>query len=110
MEKGLLGNTIRQARIDNKYTQEELAEKIGITATHLKHIESEHRKPSIEVLFSLASELHFSLDALLLPLSEDSQHQKKTQEILSLLSLCTNDELDIFLAALHELNYKKLKG
>ena len=60
MEKGLLGNTIRQARIDNKYTQEELAEKIGITATHLKHIESEHRKPSIEVLFSLASELHIS--------------------------------------------------
>lgn len=110
MKKGLLGNTIRQARIDNKYTQEELAEKIGITATHLKHIESEHRKPSIEVLFSLASELHFSLDALLLPLSEDSQHQKKTHEILSLLNLCTNDELDIFLAALHELNYKKLKG
>lgn len=110
MEKGLLGNTIRQARIDNKYTQEELAEKIGVTATHLKHIESEHRKPSIDVLFSLASELHISLDTLLMPFSEDSLHQKKAHEIMSLLNSCTNDELDIFLAALHELNYKKHKG
>lgn len=109
MEKGLLGNTIRQARIDNKYTQEELAEKVGITATHLKHIESEHRKPSVDVLFALATELHLSLDALLLPLSEDSLHQKKASEILSLLTVCTNDELDIFLAALHELNHKKLR-
>ena len=105
-----LGRRIRAERTAKKMTQEELAEKIGITATHLKHIESEHRKPSIEVLFSLASELHISLDALLLPLSEDSLHQKKTHEILSLLNSCTNDELDIFLAALHELNYKKLKG
>lgn len=109
MEKGLLGNAIRQARINNNYTQEELAEKIGITTTHLKHIESEHRKPSIDVLFSLVLELHFSLDTLLLPVSEDSLHQKKTHEVLSLLNSCTNDELDIFLAALHELNYKKRK-
>lgn len=64
MQPGLLGDTIRQARIDNKLTQEQLAELVQITPTHLKHIESEHRKPSIEVLFALAETLHFSLDAL----------------------------------------------
>ena len=42
MEQGLLGNTIRQARIDNNMTQEQLAELVQITPTHLKHIESEH--------------------------------------------------------------------
>ena len=52
MKPGLLGNTIRQARLNCKMTQEELAEAVQITPTHLKHIESEHRKPSIEVLFS----------------------------------------------------------
>ena len=47
MKQGLLGNTIRQARLDCKMTQEELAEAVQITPTHMKHIESEHRKPSV---------------------------------------------------------------
>lgn len=46
MKDGLLGDTIRQARMDNKMTQEQLAEAINISPTHMKHIESEHRKPS----------------------------------------------------------------
>ena len=45
MKQGLLGNTIRQARLDCKMTQEELAEAVQITPTHMKHIESEHRNP-----------------------------------------------------------------
>ena len=81
MEPGLLGNTIRQARLNCKMTQEELAEAVQITPTHLKHIESEHRKPSVEVLFSLASILHFSIDALLLP-DIDRTRTQKTHEIL----------------------------
>jgi transcriptional regulator with XRE-family HTH domain len=56
MKDGLLGDTIRQARMDNKMTQEQLAEAINISPTHMKHIESEHRKPSVDVLFSLADE------------------------------------------------------
>ena len=51
MKDGLLGDTIRRARMDNKMTQEQLAEAINISPTHMKHIESEHRKPSVEVLF-----------------------------------------------------------
>ena len=108
MKPGLLGNTIRQARLNCKMTQEELAEAVQITPTHLKHIESEHRKPSIEVLFSLASILHFSLDALLLP-DADRIHTQKTHEILSLISSCTTSELEVLLAALHELNHQKQK-
>lgn len=44
MKDGLLGDTIRRARMDNKMTQEQLAEAINISPTHMKHIESEHRK------------------------------------------------------------------
>ena len=33
MKQGLLGNTIRQARLDCKMTQEELAEAVQITPT-----------------------------------------------------------------------------
>ena len=85
MKQGLLGNTIRQARIDNKLTQEQLAELVQITPTHLKHLESEHRKPSIEVLFALASVLHFSLDALLLT-DETIQHARRKNELNNLLN------------------------
>lgn len=106
MTQGLLGNTIRQARIDNHLTQEQLAELVQITPTHLKHIESEHRKPSIEVLFSLASVLHFSLDSLL-ETEESYEHTKRKNELNLLIDTCSDSELDIVLAALRELVRQK---
>ncbi len=106
MKPGLLGNTIRQARIDNKLTQEQLAELVQITPTHLKHIESEHRKPSIEVLFALAEVLHFSLDALLMT-NESYEHSKRKNELSLLIDTCSDNELDVVIAALRELSSQK---
>lgn len=73
MEHGALGNAIRCARIAHGLSQERLAELLDITTSHLKHIESEHRKPSVEVLFALATRLDLSLDALLFPGRESEQ-------------------------------------
>ena len=67
LEKGILGNTIRKYRIMRGLSQEELAEAVDITPTHLKHIESEHRKPSVEVLFRLVYALHASITKALQP-------------------------------------------
>lgn len=92
-EKGVLGNTIHTARMENHLSQEELAELIGITPTHLKHLESEHRKPSIDVLFHLAKVLHFSLDHILFQ-SEDCQ-SKQIREIENLMTDCSPAELNI---------------
>lgn len=107
IEKGKLGNAIRQARIANDLTQEELAEIIGITPTHLKHIESEHRKPSVDVLFKFASCLHLSLDSLLFPSSESQERVQQYQEIQLLLQDCSTKELRAVLAALRELTSLK---
>lgn len=106
MQSGLLGNTIRQARIDNKLTQEQLAELIQITPTHLKHIESEHRKPSIEVLFALAETLHFSLDALFIT-DDSKEHIRRKNELQLLIDTCSDNELDVLIAALRELSSQK---
>lgn len=92
MEKNTLGNAIRTARLKNNLSQEALAELIGITPTHLKHLESEHRKPSIEVLFKLCQTLHFSLDNIVFP-TDANDAQKK--EIISLINSCTEKELFI---------------
>lgn len=103
LEKGKLGNTIRQARISNNLTQEELAEIVGITPTHLKHIESEHRKPSIDVLFKFVYHLHFSLDTLFLNSDQSPERFQQYQEIQLLLQDCSLKELRAMSAALREL-------
>ena len=94
-QKGIFGNTLRNSRIEHHLSQEELAEEIEITPTHLKHLESEHKKPSIEVLFKLARTLHFSLDNIIF--SQEDTIQMKIQEIYDLLPACTEKELQIII-------------
>ena len=60
-----IGAAIKAAQKKNGYTQEALAELLGVTPTHIKHIESGRRLPSVEILFSAAGLLHFSIDGLL---------------------------------------------
>lgn len=95
IEKGALGNAIRKARIENKLSQEKLAEMVGITPTHLKHIESEHRKPSVEVLFQIALILHMSIDNIIF--QQETFIQYRIKEIESLLNTCSINELQIIL-------------
>lgn len=94
LEKGLLGNTIRQARMERGISQERLAEMVGITTTHLKHIESEHRKPSIEVLFRMIEVLDFSVDSLFVK-CEERETKQTYQNILLLLEKCDGKQLRI---------------
>ncbi len=98
MEKGILGNAIRRARLDMQLSQEELAEMVGITVTHLKHLESEHRKPSIEVLFRLTETLHISLDNLLTP--KQNERELLLQEANLRLNQCSSYEIKLAIALL----------
>lgn len=91
MEKGLLGNTIRQARIDRGLSQEELAEKIGVTPTHIKHMESGHRQPSINVLYELTKVLYISLDSVFW----GKQENKNVNKIKLLICDCTDEQLKL---------------
>lgn len=59
-ELALLREDIRKGRKNKKITQEELAEKLEVSPTHVKHIESGHRKPSIEILFEITKILNIS--------------------------------------------------
>lgn len=93
--KGTLGNAIRNARIKKGLSQETLAELVGITPTHLKHIESEHRKPSIEVLIEIAQILQMSVDNIIFP--QESEINQKINEIENKLKNCSLNELQIVL-------------
>ena len=92
----ILGNTIRQARMEKGITQEGLAELIDITPIHLKHIEGGQGNPSINVLFKLAKVLDFSVDSIIAEkdISEnDGLAEVLKSNILYLLQKCTPAEL-----------------
>lgn len=55
--KEKLGRKIQKLRKQLNYSQEELAEKINISRTHMGHIEQGRKSPSIKVLERLAKAL-----------------------------------------------------
>ena len=61
-ELRLLADAIHQAREEKRSTQEQLAEYLQISPTHVRHLESGRRKPSIEKLISLCKILDISFD------------------------------------------------
>ncbi len=61
-----IGQKIRQARIEQNYSQEQLAELCRISTAFLGHIERGTRAMSLETLVSICSTLNISIDYLLL--------------------------------------------
>lgn len=60
-----IGQRIRKYRKQQNLSQEELAEKIGISTTHMSHIETGSTKLSLPVLVDLAVNLKVKTDSLL---------------------------------------------
>ncbi len=91
----LLGEHIKNARIKKELTQEALAELLDITPTHVKHIESGHRKPSIDILFRTAKLLDMSVDNVIFAGNEDRLIKSEINEINNLLTKCEKREIAI---------------
>ena len=85
---------LREARLEKNYTQEYLAELLNITPTHMKHIESGHRKPSIEVYFKMVEVLGFSTDSFLLK-EASAKTETARRELALLLMQCDCDQLPV---------------
>ena len=60
-----IGTRIRKYRKLKNISQEELAEKIDISTTHMSHIETGSTKLSLQVLVDIAQILEVSTDALI---------------------------------------------
>ena len=66
MDYYVIGQRIRKTRKAHGLSQEQLAELVGISTTHMSHIETGNTKLSLPVLVSLAEALEVSTDELLL--------------------------------------------
>ena len=98
MEKGCLGNAIRNARLKANITQEDLSEKLGISVTHLIHIESEHRLPSVPLLIKIMTVLGMSFDDVVFDAPKESKLLNNT---INLLRQCPDRDLNIINETLH---------
>lgn len=102
MDYHQIGQNIRKQRKQNMLSQEQLAEMVGISVTHMSHIETGNTKLSLPVLVDLAGALHTSTDALLFGVQE-GQQEEQAENIAELMEGCTVYErkvlLDIFRAA-----------
>jgi transcriptional regulator with XRE-family HTH domain len=59
-----IGNVIREARLNQGLTQEELAELIDVTPAYIGHIERNQRSFSLQILVKLATELELDMNYL----------------------------------------------
>ena len=101
-----LQRAIRQERKSKRITYEELAEMLDISPTHIKHIESGHRKPSIEILFEIARVLNLSLDGVVFP-KDITQSDLTRGKIDRLLDSLDEDSLPFVLTVLEALHVKE---
>lgn len=91
-----IGQRIRKFRKAYNLSQEQLAESVNISATHMSHIETGNTKLSLPVLVAISDSLSVSVDELL----HGEMNENKTiltDEITSILNSCTNEELHIMI-------------
>ena len=96
-----LGAAIKVARLNKQFTQEQLAEKIGVGLRHIMAIENEGKHPSYEVLYKLIHVLDISADSIFRPRTVERTIEQE-QFICEYLS-CSEREQKIVSAVVHTL-------
>lgn len=89
-----IGQRIRKMRKAHDLSQEELAEKIGISTTHMSHIETGNTKLSLPVLVSISQALGVQTDDLLFE-SANTSKNNALNEIVELLDTCTPQQVRV---------------
>ena len=90
-----IGQRIRKYRKALGLSQEQLAEKIDISVTHMSHIETGNTKLSLPVLVGMANALGVQTDDLLC--GSCSGKGIAQDEIIELLNSCDEKEVKIML-------------
>ena len=101
-----VGRRVAQSRKDRGFTQEQLAEAIGIEAVTLSRLETGHRALSLSTLASISAALGVGLGDLLdsgrdLPAPE---HTPEEVELLRLFGKLSPTQRDVLLRLARELN------
>ncbi len=85
-----IGKRVSKRRKELKIKQNELAERLDISNTHMSSIENQHENPSLDIFVMLCNELSVTPDYLLLGNMHTNDIQKN---IIDSLRLCNQKEL-----------------
>lgn len=91
-----IGQRIRKFRKACNLSQEELAEKVGISTTHMSHIETGNTKLSLPVFVDIANVLSVQTDELLYDVPQNTKTNMK-EKINEVLDSCSLYEMYILL-------------
>ena len=94
MDYYAIGQRIRALRKEKKLSQEQLAEKVWISTTHMSHIENGSTKLSLPVLVDLAAALGVSTNEILSGQAKESRGEDYAQ-VKEILDGCTEKQLRI---------------
>lgn len=90
------GTVLRNARMDKKLTQSELAEELNISLPYLKDLERFRNNPSYEVFEKVIRYFNLSADTVIYP--NYNQADNTYQKIKRLLTYCDERQLKVILA------------
>ena len=90
------GIVLKNARMDKKLTQEELAEILDISLSYLKDLERFRNNPSYEVFERVIRYFNVSADTIIYP--NPNTNNTTYQQIERLLTRCDEGQLQVILA------------
>ena len=90
------GIVLKDARIDKKLTQAELAEILDISLSYLKDLERFRNNPSYEIFEKVMRYFNLSADAVIYP--DRNLTDNTYQQIKRLLTRCDEEQLHVILA------------
>ena len=90
-----LGDVVYKKRKQNKLTQAELAEQIGVTEQTIRKIEHLEGNPQLDVLYPLIRALHIDPMELFYPEQVSTDTAKQQLEIL--LADCSSEQIEAIL-------------
>lgn len=94
MDYYAIGQRIRRFRRAYGLSQEELSERVGISTTHMSHIETGNTKLSLPVLVLLAEALEVRCDDLLYD-RESGDYPRGVEAIVEELRGCSSSQLRV---------------
>lgn len=111
MDYYAIGQRIRKFRKAYNLSQEQLAEKVHISVTHMSHIETGNTKLSLPVFVDIANALSVQTDELLYDMPQNNKTTMK-QEINEILDSCSMHDMHILLDLLRstKISLEKYSG
>ena len=97
-----IGQRIRKFRKAYNFSQEQLAEKVGISTTHMSHIETGNTKLSLPVLVKIANALSVQTDELLYDVPQINKTVIK-RELMEILDSCSQHDMYILIDVIRTL-------